>query len=105
MLAVEAEGHAGTAKRGEDLVCASVTVLLRTTLSVLASDGDASPGSAPRIDAETTGRGALAFRVTGHEAGHGQLLRYAARFLIEGVGSLERDAPGAVTMRVETINE
>lgn len=101
ILAVEASGHAGAGKRGEDIVCAAVTVLLRTTLSVLASKNGADPGSVLLIDAETAGRGTLSFRVAAHAEADLPLLRYAGAFLLEGIGSLERENPGAVSLKAE----
>jgi uncharacterized protein len=99
LVSAEATGHAGKGKPGEDIVCAAVTVLLRTTLACLPDPGTA--GSAPVIEAETAGRGSLAFRVTAFEEKDLPFLRYAAVFLREGIGSLAREYPEAVAMRVE----
>ena len=93
LLAAEASGHAGTGKKGADVVCAAVTVLLRTTLSVMAS--------AVKVDADTAGPGTLSFRVATYEEAEKPLLRYAGTFLLEGIGSLEREYPGAVVLKAE----
>ena len=84
--------------RGTDIVCSAVTVLLRTTLSVLSASGVS-------LEAGTAGRGSLAFRVTESSARDEALLRYAADFLVEGIGSLGRESPGAVVMRVDRVDD
>lgn len=94
LVSATALGHAGKGKPGEDIVCASVTVLLRTTMAVLAGNG-------LDVRSETAGRGSLAFRVTVLEEADFSLLAYAAAFLTEGLGSLVREYPEAVVMRVE----
>ncbi|HNY22741.1 MAG TPA: ribosomal-processing cysteine protease Prp [Treponemataceae bacterium] len=94
LVSASATGHAGKGKRGEDIVCAAVTVLLRTTLAVLSSNGVES-------SADTAGRGSLAFRVTALREGDIPFLRYAADFLLEGLGSLAREYPDAVELRVQ----
>jgi len=101
LLAAEASGHAGAGKRGEDLVCAAVTVLLRTTLSALASDYGSERSPSLSLDAETAGRGTLSFRVAAHEEADIPLLRYAGSFLLEGIGSLVRDYPESVSLTAE----
>ncbi len=102
LKAAEAGGHAGTELRGGNIACAAVTVLLRTTLGVLASAGDADPDSALFVDATTPGRGFLAFRITGRSGADKPVLRYAARFLLEGIASLEREFPAEVKLLAET---
>ena len=94
LVSVAATGHAGKGKPGEDIVCSSVTTLLRTTMTVLAESG-------LDLRAETAGRGSLAFRVTAFNEADIPLLTYAAAFLREGLGSLEREYPEAVAMKVE----
>jgi hypothetical protein len=94
LSSVEANGHAGKGVRGSDPVCAAVTVLLRTTLAVL-------EGAVPGISAASTGRGSLAFRAPAAAEETTALLRYAAVFLLEGIGSLQKEYPDAVHMRVE----
>jgi len=93
LVSVEAEGHAGKGKPGEDIVCAAVTSLLRTTMAVLAQNG-------LELRSETAGRGSLAFRVLAAESGFEPLLGFSAAFVREGIGSLEREYPEAVEMRV-----
>ena len=98
LVSAAASGHAGRGRAGTDIVCAAVTVLLRTTLTVLA-------GADPVVEAETAGRGQLAFRVTAFTEADLPLLRYAAVFLLEGLGSLAGEYPEAVQMRVENSSD
>jgi len=93
LVSVEASGHAGKGKRGADLVCAAVTVLLRTTAGVLTGRGLAAA-------VQTAGRGNLSVRVTACTGADIPLLRYAADFLLEGLGSLAGEYPDAVEMNV-----
>jgi uncharacterized protein YsxB (DUF464 family) len=106
LVSAAASGHAGKGCRGEDIVCAAVTILLRTTMAVLAGSGESDDsvgtGSELVIEAETAGRGSLAFRVTAYTEGNLPFLIYAAAFLREGLRSLEREYPEAVAMRVES---
>lgn len=104
LAAAESYGHAGAGKRGEDIVCAAVTVLLRTTLSVIASNGGSGLGSTLSVVAETAGRGTLSFRVSAYEEADIPLLRCAAAFLLEGIGSLEREYPESVSLKAEKTN-
>jgi len=107
LVSASASGHAGKGRPGIDIVCSAVTVLLRTTMVVLAgsvhADGNVAREPGPVIEAETAGRGSLAFRVTAYTERDLPLLGYAAAFLREGLGSLEREYPEAVTMRVENV--
>ncbi|MBN2811317.1 ribosomal-processing cysteine protease Prp [Treponema zuelzerae] len=96
LVSASARGHAGQGAKGADIVCASVTVLLRTTLAMLASR------SGLETEAETAGRGSLAFRVTAWREEDLPFLQYAAAFLREGISSIEKEYPKAVVMRVET---
>jgi len=97
LVSVEASGHAGKEKRGSDIVCAAVTVLLRTTAGVLTGSGS---GSSLAADVKTAGRGSLSVRVTAFTGADIPLLRYAAAFLLEGLGSLAGEYPDAVEMNV-----
>ena len=91
LVFAEASGHAGVGTRGTDIVCSAVTILLRTTMTTLAGYG-------PAIETTTAGRGSLSFRVTAFSEGDEPFLRYAARFLREGLESLEREYPEAVAL-------
>lgn len=93
LVSAEATGHAGRGARGTDIVCASVTTLLRTTVTVLS-------GYVPGLRVETAGRGTLSLRVTAFSEADIPLLVYAGKFLEEGLSSLSREFPGFVEIRI-----
>mgnify|MGYP001770167089 CR=1 FL=1 len=97
LVSAEAAGHAGRGPAGADIVCAAATVLLRTTLAFLSKEAGVA------VEANTAGRGTLSFRVTAFQEAALPLLRYAGGFLLEGLGSLEREYPGAVDVQVERL--
>ena len=91
----EANGHACFSKKGTDIVCSAVTILLRTSMQVLSHMENVS------LVAETATRGNLAFSV---EAKDENLeteirLKYAADFIKNGIGSLAKDFPDNVSFR------
>jgi len=94
LLSASASGHAGAGKRGSDIVCAAVTILLRTTLSVLS-------GSGVETEASTAGRGSLQYRVTAFAETDLPFLRYAADFLLEGLRALAEEYPEALEVLIE----
>lgn len=96
LISAEAEGHAGKGKIGADIVCAAVTILLRTTMATIASR------TSTVIEADTVGRGSLSFRVSVWSKVDIPFLQYASVFLQEGISSLQREYPEAVAMQVET---
>ena len=80
-------GHAGAGKTGTDIVCAAVSVLLRTMVSVLSKrKGISVMSSAPetgrlRLDIEWTAEGR-------------DFLFAAGEFLITGLRSVAEEYPG-----------
>ncbi|MCR5725563.1 MAG: ribosomal-processing cysteine protease Prp [Treponema sp.] len=94
--AFNAEGHAGFAGKGSDIVCAAVTVLLRTALQLL-SDSDGIT-----IDAEVAEAGKLSVEVTHANPGTEQRLVCIADFLRTGIRSVMSDYPQFVKLREET---
>lgn len=89
----DAAGHAGFDKAGQDIVCAAVTVLLRTAMQVLS----AANGVSLTADKEC-GRGELHFSVGRDEDGADRAavnarLVCVADFLESGIGALEREYP------------
>ncbi|MGP1576477.1 MAG: ribosomal-processing cysteine protease Prp [Treponema sp.] len=87
LCAVTASGHAGCAARGYDIVCAAVTILLRTTVSALAD-------ISPEVQAEH--RGFLHFSIHSCSQDDIPRLRYAADFLWLGISSLAAEYPHAI---------
>ena len=92
-----AVGHAGYGVQGSDIVCAGVTVLLRTVLSQL----EKQQGLTLKVNAQKSGE--LAFRIVECKESGKDFLKYVADFLIEGIGRLAHDYPKNVTMRVKYV--
>lgn len=87
LLSVEASGHANSGIKGHDIVCAAVTILLRTTVQALGS---------VQADVSAEQRGSLSFRVLSYDETQSEKLRYAAEFLWLGITSLQEEYPQAV---------
>ena len=64
-LRCSASGHAGFAEKGSDIVCAAVTILLRTAMQVLCGDAriefESSVPARSESDSKGISRGELAF--------------------------------------------
>ena len=88
-----AEGHSGFAARGNDIVCAAITILLRTAMQTLAE----TPGLiVTPLDAR---EGVLSFNAAASRLLNAELsarLKTAGDFLKTGVQSLAREYPGHV---------
>ncbi|MDR1374291.1 MAG: ribosomal-processing cysteine protease Prp [Treponema sp.] len=88
-----AEGHAGAGSAGGDIVCAAVSVLMRTALRVLSgTEGIAVRGDAPR-------RGLLWLEADYAPEGKG-FLSAAGAFLLEGLASVSREYPDNCTIHI-----
>jgi len=82
----KAEGHAGAGKAGYDIVCAAVSVLMRTALNVLSErKGITIRGGAPE-------RGQLWLEAD-YEAEGKDFLFAAGVFLIDGLKSVAQEFP------------
>jgi uncharacterized protein YsxB (DUF464 family) len=88
-------GHAGAGKQGSDVVCAAVSVLIRTTLRVLAD----TPGLVVRGEAPE--RGSLWMEADYTPEGK-DILSMAGLFLIQGLKSVAEDYPGYCKMNIYT---
>jgi uncharacterized protein YsxB (DUF464 family) len=88
-----AEGHAGAGPKGGDIVCAAISVLMRTALRTLSGRGGITiRGNAPRrglfwIEADYTPEGK-------------DFLSAAGTFLIEGLRSVSQEYPDYCIMRI-----
>lgn len=95
--ACTAEGHAGFSASGNDIVCAAVTILLRTVMQVVSD----IPGISAHGD--TSQRGRLAFRAEVQdsltEQNCGRLI-CAADFLHKGISALANEYPEHVSLVV-----
>ena len=88
-----AEGHAGFAAKGYDIVCAAVTVLIRTAMQTLSQTDGVT------MQANVTERGKLAFAVTEAAEGKTERLACIADFLDCGVQSLQSEYPQFIRLQ------
>ena len=96
LLGCKAEGHAGYAARGSDIVCSAVSVLLRTVLQV----AELTDGVSVKSDAGK--RGFLDFiNEPGSELE--KRLVYAGDFLETGLKSVAEEYPGYVELLKKTV--
>ena len=92
-----ASGHARAGKRGEDIVCAAVSVLTRTLVRVLSDRRDITiRGSIP-------GRGDFCMEVEYSPEGR-EFLAAAGAFLIEGLLSVSEEFPDNCKVVIERRN-
>ena len=95
----KAEGHAGYATKGSDIVCSAVTVLLRTVLRILENtDGI-------EIETDMHERCYLFFsiKVTQSNPELELGLKYAGKFLETGILSVVQEYPDFVELRYKTV--
>jgi uncharacterized protein YsxB (DUF464 family) len=89
-------GHAGAGPRGGDIVCAAVSVLARTALSLLSRrEGITVRGEAPE-------RGVVSMDID--YAGDGKEFLFAAgAFLVEGLQSVAGEYPDYCVMHITKV--
>ena len=91
------QGHAGAGERGNDIVCAAVSVLSRTTIRVLSGrKGISVRGSIPE-------RGSFSVE-TEYTAEGKEFLDAAGTFLIEGLLSVSQEFPDNCMVNIERRN-
>jgi uncharacterized protein YsxB (DUF464 family) len=96
LIACNASGHAGAGKAGTDVVCAAVSVLMRTTLSVLSTrKGITVRGGAPE-------KGRLWLEVEYDAEGRDFLFAIGV-FLLEGLRSVEQEFPDNCKLNIDTL--
>jgi uncharacterized protein YsxB (DUF464 family) len=93
LRACKATGHAGAGKTGSDVVCAAVSVLMRTACGTLSG----RKGITIRYDAPE--KGAL-WLETDYDADGKDFLFAAGAFLIEGLKSLAQEFPQNCRMNI-----
>ena len=94
LRACKAVGHAGAGKSGTDIVCAAVSVLMRTALTALSGrNGITLSGGAPE-------KGQLWLEVDYNAEGK-DFLFAAGVFLIEGLKSIAREYPENCKLTIE----
>lgn len=89
---VHADGHAGLGRPGTDPACAAVTAILRTVARLAAQDGRF------RVSGNAAAPGELQFSIRPALPLQFRRLRALADFVVQGVGDVERDYPGAVQL-------
>jgi uncharacterized protein YsxB (DUF464 family) len=96
LKSAKAEGHAGAGKTGNDIVCAAVSVLMRTAYTTLLN----REGITVRCSAPEPGLMSLQ---TGYEAEGKDFLFACGAFLVEGLKSIALEYPDncKLNIRVE----
>ncbi len=96
----QANGHADFSKKGSDIVCSAVTVLIRTAMQVLSQTENIT------FNADSSKRGSLAFRVEIEENLDGlkkteieSRLKCVTDFLRTGISSICEKYPENVLLR------
>jgi len=90
LMACAASGHAGIGHKGQDIVCAAVSILLRTTVYALRSVHSIE------LQCNAEQRGFVSFSVVRYKAAESERLQYAAEFLWLGLHSLQQEYPQAI---------
>ena len=94
LRAFRASGHARAAGAGEDIVCAAVTVLLRTCARLL-SDRE---GQAAAVKAPEPGELSLVLEPPPQE--RIEWLRGVTEFLLAGIADLQSEYPDRLTVNI-----
>ena len=94
LLGFTVSGHAGSAPKGEDLVCAAVTVLFRTAARLLQLQPDI------RIRGDASDSGRMQLRIEQLPAEKRQWLDGLSDFLLRGSRDLQEESPKAIALNV-----
>jgi len=95
LRACKVQGHSGAGKSGTDIVCAAVSVLMRTAFSVLSErKGITLEGGAPE-------KGQM-WLEAGYETEGKDFLHTVGVFLIEGLSSVAREFPKNCKLNIVT---
>jgi len=90
-----ASGHAGAGRTGSDVVCAAVSVLMRTAVRVLSG----REGVSLRCEAPEPG---FLLLETDCSAGGTEFLRAVGMFLLEGLASVAEEFPDFCSLSIKT---
>ena len=97
LRACKASGHSGAAKAGNDIVCAAVSVLIRTAFKTLSDrKGITLNGGAPE-------RGQIWLEVD-YEAEGKEFLSAVGVFLLEGLSSVMQEYPQNCKLTIKNLN-
>ncbi|OHD30589.1 MAG: hypothetical protein A2087_14365 [Spirochaetes bacterium GWD1_61_31] len=92
---VRADGHAGKAAAGNNLLCAAITVLLRS----LFESWSRYPGVT--LDGAAARPGQLAFRLEAFDPALTATLRGGSDILLVGLAGLQREYPDGLVVEIE----
>jgi hypothetical protein len=92
---VDAEGHAEGARKGDNIACAAVTVLLRTAYETLAAE----PGV--KLQGIASTRGSLRYSIDGYGESITMLVQAVSAFVLNGLSSVQREYPGSVDLAIK----
>ncbi|MCF7928359.1 MAG: ribosomal-processing cysteine protease Prp [Spirochaetales bacterium] len=102
---LRADGHSGAAPRGEDLVCAAASSLLRTVARLLEKRGDLS------VTGEAGHEGSMRLQITGKSKSGGmpeegprptEWLAGVTDTLLQGLTDLSREQPRSLELVINT---
>lgn len=94
----EADGHAGSIRRGENAACGAATALLRTAARVCAGRGIGTEGGAGE-------RGTMRCIVKPADAVDAAWLRGTTDFFLRGLQDLREEFPEAVVVTMEVTED
>ncbi len=94
---LKAGGHALAGDKGQDIVCAAVTVLLRTAAKLLTLTGGL------RVQAEAPEPGKMAISVQRSPGQRTAWLTGLTEFLVSGLMDLEAEYPDRVSVSTEYV--
>ncbi|MGL4985583.1 MAG: ribosomal-processing cysteine protease Prp [Treponemataceae bacterium] len=96
---IKATGHANFSPKGSDIVCASVTILLRTTLQFL------NEKNSIEINTDTKKRGNLVIEVKTYLQEASKTLIFCYDFLNTGLSQLEAEYPQHIHIKRQSFGE
>ena len=98
LRACKAAGHAGAGKKGSDIVCASVSALIRAAVSTLSG----KKGITLRYGAPERGE---IWLEADYEAEGKDFLFAVGQFLINGLSSVAQEYPGNCNLNIGFVQE
>ncbi len=90
----QASGHAGSGKKGEDIVCAAVTILLRTAARLISGE------KALETRGEAPGPGEMTFFLISMPAEYREWVKGITDFLLDGLLDLKDEFPDYLTIDI-----
>ena len=91
---VKAEGHAGDRTAGENIICAAVSVLLRSAYRAIVKNS--------HVEACITARneGSLYFRVIQYQDSQIEWLKGITDYLVTGIKDIETESPDSIKITI-----